>query len=54
MIYAFFIAMYIIGIVIAYKMMEDWPQSKFEKAGFALIWPLMLVLRLIHLVHNQK
>lgn len=46
-------AVYIIGIVVAYSMMEKWEQPKWQKVVFALFWPLLAILYVIHWLHNK-
>lgn len=53
--YLIILAIWIIGIFIAYnKFMKYWDsQSKFERVYFAIIWPLVLPLYVIHYLHNK-
>lgn len=53
MIYAFILIIYVIGIFVAYKKMENWKHSKYEKVFFSFIWPLVLILYGIHWLHNN-
>ena len=53
MFYAFLLAIYVVGCFIAYKRMEEWKHSMFEKVAFSLIWPLVAILYCIHYLHNK-
>ena len=46
------ILIYLLGGVIAWNKMKSWSQPWYEKAWFAVIWPLMLILYGIHCLHN--
>jgi len=50
---ALIIAVYIIGITVAYVTMKEWEQPKWQKAVFAVFWPLLAVLYVIHWLHNK-
>ena len=48
------IAVWIIGIVVAYKkFISKWDNSKGEKIYFSIIWPLLIPLYLIHLIYHK-
>lgn len=48
------IALYIVGIVVAFMLMKDWKNhNMFEKCVWSLIWPLMAILYGIHWIHNK-
>ena len=49
----FIAAVYIIGIAVAFAKMKEWKQPKWQKAVFAVFWPLLAVLYVIHLLHNK-
>ena len=51
---AFFVAVYIVGIAIAYSVMNDWGQPKWQKCVWAVFWPLVAILYGIHWIHNKK
>ena len=47
------LVLWIIGIPISYKwFISKWNQSKGEKIYFSIIWPLLLPLYVIHLIHK--
>ena len=48
------LAVYIVGILTAYRKMKDWKHSKYEKVAFSVIWPLVAVLYGIHWLHNRE
>jgi len=48
------LAVYVVGIFVAYRMMKEWKSSKFEKVFFSVIWPLVAILYGIHFLHNAK
>ena len=54
MITGIFLAVYVVGIFVAYQKMSAWKHSKYEKVAFCLIWPLVAILYGIHLLHNRK
>lgn len=44
---------WLIGIVVAYKfIISKWDNTKFEKVWFSIIWPCLIPLYIIHLIHN--
>ena len=49
------LVIWVVGIFVAYnKFMKHWEnQSKFERKYFAIIWPLVLPLYLVHWIHNK-
>lgn len=48
------ILVWLIGALLAWTKMEEWPQKWYERIGFSVIWPLMLILYVIHYLHNKK
>jgi hypothetical protein len=50
---ALIIAVYFIGIIVAYAKMKEWKQPKWQKAVFAVFWPLIGLLYIVHLLHNK-
>lgn len=47
------LAVYIIGILVAYNKIRKWDKTGFEKVFFSIIWPLVLILYGIHWLHNK-
>ena len=48
------LVVWLVVIPFAYKVTKKWDMTKFEKVYFAVIWPLLLPLYLIHWLHNLK
>lgn len=48
------LAVYVVGVIVAYRKMKEWQHSKFEKVAFSLIWPLVAILYGIHYLHNRQ
>lgn len=48
---------WIIGGLISYEyVFKKWDEddaSKFEKAWYAVVWPMVLLLYLVHVLHNN-
>ena len=53
MVTAFLIALYIVGAVVAYKLMASWDSKWYARCMYALIWPLVGILYGIHWLHNN-
>lgn len=49
---AIIIALYIIGIVIAFFIMKDFSNTV-ERVWYSVFWPCTLILYCIHLIHNK-
>ena len=48
------LAVWLIGIPVSYKyFISKWNKAKGEKIYFSIIWPLVLPLYLVHLIHNS-
>jgi len=48
------LVVWLIGIPFAYSVTKNWDgRSNAEKIYFAIIWPLLLPLYLIHYLHNK-
>ena len=54
MITAIILALYIIGVFVAYNKINEWDNNEFEKVFFSIIWPLVLILYGIHWIHNKE
>ena len=48
------ILVWLIGALLAWAKMDEWPQKWYERIGFSIIWPLMLILYGIHYLHNKN
>lgn len=50
-------AIWIIGAILSYflvfKKWDDEDATKFEKVWYAAVWPMVGILYLIHLIHNN-
>lgn len=44
---------WIIGAIIAYPIIKKWEKSTAETIWFCLIWPCLIPLYIIHLLHNK-
>lgn len=53
MITAIIIALYVVGIFVAYEKIKDWNVNGFEKIAFSIIWPLILILYGIYCINNK-
>lgn len=47
------IIVYVVGIIVAARVMKGWKNPWYEKLDFCLIWPLTLLLYGIHYLHNK-
>ena len=53
MVWLVILIVWLIGILVAYNFTKKWDnKSKFEKIYFAIIWPILLPLYVIHFLHN--
>lgn len=55
MVYGIIALIYIIGIFVTYFCFaKNWDkQSKAAKIYFSIIWPLLIPLYIVHLIHNK-
>ena len=53
MVTAIIIALYIVGIFVAYAMMKSWDKPKAEKVWYSIFWPLVGILYCIHWLHMK-
>ena len=44
---------WIIGFIPAYKKIKKWGKSTFETIWYTIFWPVLILLYLIHKVHNS-
>ena len=47
------VAIYLIGVWVAWQKIKWWKNPWYEKADFILLWPLTLILYGIYLLHNK-
>jgi len=54
MITAIILALYIIGVFVAYNKIKEWNNNTVEKVFFSIVWPPILILYGIHWLYNKE
>ena len=44
---------WLVGAIVTFFIVKSWKQSWVEKIYFCLIWPFMIPLYIIHLIHTK-
>ena len=44
---------WIVGIFLSYQVIKKWNLSKAETIYFSIIWPCLIPLYIVHILHNK-